>query len=147
MLEREREAGAHDLDAVLEVAALRARDALQAQRAGAQVDPLGAHRLVAGERGELDRLAVPAGALQVGGDDEALARGLPGHAGRGEAVGGDPPSAERPLAVALERVQRREAPAQPGRVRNAGPEPCAPAGLAQRARRLGQVAASSAQRA
>ena len=78
MLEREREPGADGLEPGVELAALGARDALEPERAGAQVDAPGALRLLAGDARELDRLAVLARALQVAGDASRSAAASPG---------------------------------------------------------------------
>ena len=89
MLEREREPGPDLLDPGLEVAALHPRDALQAEDARTQVDPLGPRGLLAGELRELQGLGVAAGALQVARRRQALGGGLAGEAVGGEGVGRD----------------------------------------------------------
>ena len=90
VLEREREPGADRLHAVVELAALGPRDALEPEGPRAQVDALGASPASSPRQArELDRLAVLAGALQVAGGDQSLGGGLAGEAVGGEGVGRD----------------------------------------------------------
>ena len=103
--EREREPGADRLDARREVAALGGRDALEPERPGAQIDALGALRLLPGLAREGDRLAVLARALQVPGDDEPLGGRLAGQAVGREAS--RPPRAARRGRARGRRAARR----------------------------------------
>ena len=76
MLEREGEAVADDLQTGRVLAVLGARHALDAHRAHAQVEPLGALGVGAGGSRELDRLAVAAAEPPLVGDRESLDRGV-----------------------------------------------------------------------
>ena len=108
VLEREREPGADRLHPGLELPALHAGDALEPEDPRPQVGPLGARRLLGGAARERDRLAVVAGARQVARGDQPLGGGLAVEAVRGERVRRDAARGQRPLAVALELVDRRE---------------------------------------
>jgi hypothetical protein len=105
VLERQRQAAAHQLDPLLELAALGARDSLQAERPRPQVGPLGATGLLSGEMGELDGVAVAAGALQVARRDQPLRGGLSGQSVGGERLGGHAPRCERPLVERIDAIR------------------------------------------
>ena len=144
MLEGERQPAADDLDALLVGAALDARDAVQAQRAGAQVGAVGAHRLGRRELGGRRRLGVPAGALQVARASRG-ARPRPRRAGRWprrprrRRAARRAPARGRPAARRCRRSAARRRPARGPRRRAAGRDDLAlGAGrLAEVARQLG----------
>ena len=139
VLEREGEAGADDLDAVVVRAALDPRDALEPHRAGAQVGAIGAHRLGPRPLGRRRRLGVEPRALQVAGDDEPLGRRLARQAVRRVGLRRDAARGERPLAIALQRVDARDAPLGVGERPAGAGGPARGDDLALRTRRLPEL--------
>ena len=92
----------------------------------AQIGALRTLGLLAGAAGELDGVAVVAGALQVAGGDQPLRGRLAGEAVRGEGVGRDAPGGERALAVALELVDRGQPRARRRRAHGRRPRTAVP---------------------
>ena len=124
----------------VEVAALGRGHALEAHGPRAQVRALGAHRLLARQAGDLGRLGVPAGGLQVPRADEPLRRGLARQAVGRVRLGGDAPRGQRALPVALQGVDAGDPPLGVGQ---RAPRPGGQARgdhLALRARRLAELA-------
>ena len=110
LLEGQREAGPDGLHPFVVLPALDLGDPLETEDAGAKIGAVRTPRLLTGGAGQLDRVGVVAGAGQVPGGDQPLGGGLAGEAVGGEGVRGDPPGGERALAVALELVDRGQAP-------------------------------------
>ncbi len=109
VLERERQAVAHGLQAGRVLAVLGAGQAFEPEGADAEVEPVCGLRLGLGRPRQLDRLAVARGEPPLVGDREVLDRSFGRAAGRGERVGGRAARGDRRLAVALELVHGREA--------------------------------------
>jgi hypothetical protein len=140
VLQRERQAAAHELDPFLELPALGARDSLQPECPRAQIGPLRAFGLLAGKVGELHGIAVVAGALQVAGRHEPLGGSLARQPVRRERLCRHPARRERALAIALQVADAGEAPLGV-RQRPAGALRASRRDhLALRARGLGQLA-------
>jgi hypothetical protein len=110
VLEREREAVAHDRQARRVVAVLGARHPLDAHRPQAQVQPLGALGVGGGRARQLDRLTVAAGEPALVGDRDPLDRGVGGAAGRGERGRGGEARGGRRALVAAQLLHGGEPP-------------------------------------
>ena len=108
VLERDRESGADCRHPRVEVAALRPGRALEAECACPQVGAPGTLGFARRLRGELDRLAVAAGALQVDGGGDPVDRGLRRHTRALEPIGRAAAGDERAAAIAEQSVDVAE---------------------------------------